>query len=48
LNSKFEKNENSLAKSNLRQQHYKAVGKEALRQQHDSPVGEGLLPLPTA
>jgi hypothetical protein len=56
LNLKFEKNENSfansmhmlLAKSNLCQQHYKAVGKKALRQQRSSPVGEGLLPLPTA
>jgi hypothetical protein len=37
-----------LAKSNLRQQHYKAVGKEGSRQQRGSPVGEGLLPLPTA
>jgi hypothetical protein len=37
-----------LAKSNLRQQHYKAVGKEGSSPTRGSPVGKGLFSLRTA
>jgi hypothetical protein len=59
LNSKFEKNENSLPTACTccwqraiftKEQSctIRLLGKKALRQQHGSPVGEGLFPLPTA
>jgi hypothetical protein len=56
LNSKFEKNENSLPtactccwqRAIFANNTIRLLGKKALRQQRGSPVGEGLLPLPTA
>jgi hypothetical protein len=56
LNSKFEKNENSLPtactccwqRAIFANSTIRLLGKKALHQQHGSPVGEGLFPLPTA
>jgi hypothetical protein len=56
LNSKFEKNENSLPtactccwqRAIFTNSTIRPLGKKALHQQRGSPVGEGLLPLPTA
>jgi hypothetical protein len=56
LNSKFDKNENSLPtactccwqRAIIANNTARLLGKKAIRQQHGSPVGEGLFPLPTA
>jgi hypothetical protein len=56
LNSKFEKNENSLPaactcfwqRAIFSNNTIRLLGKKALRQQHGSRVGEGMFPLPIA